>query len=194
MPSSPNMREAKISFLSQTTVNQSPFTGVSQRGDQAFALWSLEGTFPEMDDGDISRLWRSFFLQLHGRAGTFYVVIPGTALPSTGYTDTVGIVDTAAQTGLTLLTKSWGSDTLCLAEGDYFTVNDELKVMTADATPSAGAVTLNFEPALRSSPADEAVITINNPWFVGALTSDEPAWSLRPPYFHSFGFQAIEAF
>ena len=195
MPSTPLMNQAEISMVRQTGIAQSPFTGATQRSEGSFALWSLNGTFPEMDDADISRLWRSFFLQLRGRAGTFKIIVPGTGAPSTGYAGAVGVVNGASQTGISLITNGWDNSTLVLQEGDYFTVNDELKIVTADVTSDgAGNATIAFEPALRTSPAHAAPLTIANPYFIARLDSDAPSWNLRAPYFHSFSFEASENF
>lgn len=195
MPVTPIMNRAEVAMVRRTGIAQSPFTGSTQRSEGSFALWSLNGSFSEMDDRQISRLWVSFFLQLRGRAGTFKLIIPGTAEPSTGYTGAVGIVNGASQTGLSLITNGWDNITLVLQEGDYFTVNDELKILTADATTNgAGAVTLAFEPPLRTSPADTAPLTIANPYFIARLENDAPTWNLRPPFFHAFSFEAIEDF
>lgn len=195
MPSTPIMNQAEVAMVRQTGVAQSPFTGAAQRSEGSFALWSLKGSFSEMDDQQISRLWRSFFLQLRGRAGTFKLIIPGTGAPSTGYTGAVGAVNGASQTGLTLVTNGWDNSTLVLQEGDYFTVNDELKILTADATTNgSGEVTLEFEPALRTSPADTAPLTIADPYFIARLENDAPSWNLRAPYFHAFSFEALEDF
>mgnify|MGYP000099990583 CR=1 FL=1 len=195
MPTTPIMNQAKVSLVRQTAVTQSPYSGATQRSEGSYALWEVKGGFPEMDDLQISRLWRSFFLQLRGRAGTFKLIIPGTGAPSTAYTGAVGLVDGASQTGLTLVTKTWDNTTLVLQDGDYFTVNDELKILTADATTDgAGAVTLSFEPPLRTSPADGAALTIANPYFIARLQNDDPSWNLRPPYFHAFAFEATENF
>ena len=195
MPATPIMNQAEIAMVRQTAIAQSPFTGSTQRSEGSYALWSLNGSFSEMDDQQVSRLWRSFFMQLRGRAGTFKLIIPGTGAPSTGYTGSVGAVNGASQTGLSLITNGWDNSTLVLQEGDYFTVNDELKTITADATTDgSGNVTLEFEPPLRTSPADTAPLTIANPYFIARLASDAPAWNLRAPYFHAFSFEAVEDF
>lgn len=195
MPTTPLMNQAEIAMVRQTGIAQSPLTGATQRSEGSFALWSVNGQFPEMDDQQVSRLWRSFFLQLRGRAGTFKLIIPGTGTPSTGYTGAVGAVNGASQTGLSLITDGWNNSTLVMQEGDYFTVNDELKTLTADATTDgSGNVTLAFEPALRTSPVDTAPLTISNPYFIARLENDAPAWNLRAPYFHAFSFEAVEDF
>jgi hypothetical protein len=195
VPTDPKLREATITMVSPTVISQSPFTGKTQRGEQAYSLWTLEGSYDNVYDENISRLWRVFFLELRGRAGTFKMIVPGTETPASGYTGSIGEVVGGSQTGTSLSTDNWDNSTTVLLAGDYFTVNDELKVVTADVTSDgSGLATVNFEPPLRNSPDDNDAFTISNPYFIASLRSDEPSWGLRPPFVHAFSIEAVETF
>jgi hypothetical protein len=68
---------------------------------------------------------------------------------------------------LTLHRAGW------LRAGDYFSVNGELKRLTEDAsTNGSGEATLTFEPFLRNSPVDNAVVTVTNPTCNMVLADD----------------------
>ena len=81
-----------------------------------------------------------------------------------------------------------------LLAGDFFAVNGELKMVVADATADgAGEMTLTLEPPLRSSPADNAAITLSSPTATFMLASDEAKWNTQPGKFSSFPVDCIEA-
>ena len=90
------------------------------------------------------------------------------------------LVNGASQTGNTLTIDGCTVGTTLLA-GDFFSVNSELKMVTADVTADgAGAMSITFEPPLRSSPADNAALTTTRPTARFMLQEDVQAWSTRP--------------
>jgi hypothetical protein len=86
--------------------------------------------------------------------------------------------------GCTANISNWGR------KGDWFSVavngEHELKMLTADAnTDGDGETTLSFVPRLRDSPADNAVIFVEDgvlsiPRGIFVLASSTPTWSSRP--------------
>lgn len=102
----------------------------------------------------------------------------------------------ASQTGKSLVTQNWTPSTTVLKTGDFFSVNGELKMMTADATSdSSGYATLNFVPPLRSSPANLAAIDFSSPQGTFMLTGDTSEWSvMEGNLFADFVIDAVEVF
>lgn len=194
IPSNIEITGARIRMVRSTTLASSPFTGKRQAGEQAFALWAARFTLPSLEPLEAVD-WRVFSLELRGRYGTFKFPIPNYTAPSSGYVGAAGLVQGANQVGTSLITDGWSISTLVLKKGDYFMVNGELKMMTADATTNgSGVVTLNFEPALRAAPADNAALTITNPYCVMAPITDDLGWDIEPPELYKFVFEAVEAF
>ncbi len=100
------------------------------------------------------------------------------------FTASTPVVNGAGQTGSTLVTSGWASGATSLKRGDHFTIagvnsiNPLSKVstgrlqdfvVTADATDTAGAITLNISPSIitsgsqqtvDASPANSAAITV----------------------------------
>jgi hypothetical protein len=73
------------------------------------------------------------------------------------------LVAGASQTGASLNTDGWPATTTVLKAGDYFSVNGELKMVTADCVSDAsGNATVEFAPILRSAPADNAALTLGS--------------------------------
>ncbi len=144
-----------------SAVATSPFTGTQQVQDWGGRWWVYEIEFSVTQGASARRL--SVFLDaLAGGVGTFTLRDPSIQNPS-GLGSP--LVNGAGQTGASLITDGWtGSG---LRAGDFFSLGTgtglRLHRMTADAVPSGGACTLQFVPALRSSPADNAALNVVNP-------------------------------
>ena len=69
-----------------------------------------------------------------------------------------------SQTGLTLLTDGWPLSTTVLKAGDRFGVADQVFAVTADATSNgSGQATLQLANRIRTAPADNATLEIDQP-------------------------------
>lgn len=195
LPSKELFSNVEWRIIRATSVNRSPFTGKSQKLSQPFALWAAQFTLVDLEEAD-ARLWRAFLIDLEGQAGSFKMPVPAYNGPSTGYVGAAGLVNGAAQLGTSLVTDGWSNNTTVLQRGDWFTVNDELKMcMATETTNGSGQVTIDFKPALRTSPADNAPLNITTPYAVMSPAGDEHGWSINPPVrIGPITLQAIEAF
>lgn len=142
-------------------------------------------------------LWQAFFLQLEGSVNTFNAYDPDARTPRGAATGTP-LVNGGSQTGSSLITDGWTNSTLVLKTGDYFSVNSELKMVTADATSNgSGQATISFKPALRSSPSDNAPLTVTNTTVTMILIDDGQAmWRTghRLGIYEGMTFSAMEVF
>lgn len=144
--------------------------------------------------GEAAGQIRSFFVQLDGRVNTFECPMPGYHGPTTGYDGPAGVVYGAGQTGFELETDGWTPDADVFRDGDYVTVGDELKMLIGDhAADANGALTLNFQPALRAAPDDDATLEIAAPYFIcHASSTDVAAWSIGEIEQSGFRFDGEE--
>lgn len=122
----------------------------------------------------------------------------------TPYIGTVGTPQTrnanarvfgAGQTGLSLIVRGFDANQVAaLKEGDYFGLEGRLYCMTANAdTDYRGVTTLNFSPALRSSPVNDALLTTVNPTCEMRLVDDGQAtWDGNHNSILSMSFSAVE--
>lgn len=141
--------------------SNSPFTGRQQVQFWGGEWWEFEIEFSVTQGPDGRRL-SAFFAALRGQLGTFtfrdrFIRNPvDLGAP---------LVDGAGQTGNTLVTDGWGARGM--SAGDFFSLGSgtslRLHQLTVDVVPVAGAATLAFVPALRSSPADNAALNVVNP-------------------------------
>lgn len=174
------------------------FNGATQITSFNKAVWVASFTPPPVL-GAAFAAWRAALVQLSSQANDFELQPFEYSGPSTGYAGAAPLVQGAAQLGKTLIVDGVTASTAIAKAGDYFSVfaidHNELKLLTSDATSDAtGKVTLTFEPALRKSPADNAVVEIVAPKTSFMLANPRIAWSLSLLKIGRIKIDAIEAF
>ena len=136
-----------------------------------------------------------FLQRLQGRVNSFFGYDANHRSPSGTIAGSTLLVDGANQTGTSLTLDGGANSTLVLKAGDFFSVNNELKMITANATTDgSGNVTVNFVPSLRSSPGDDAVITTTNPVCTMKLTGDSTTYSINTSSIYGISFSGVEVF
>ena len=153
------------------------------------AVWMLSFPLvPKKLDVTATRLWHSALAQLSKQSNQFKAT-PPSWVNGQGYRGANPTVNGASQLG-TSLNISGGTGTMAL-EGDYFEVNGEFKILTANAV---AAGTLNFEPALRTSPSNGATVDVKTPKITLRLITPLAEWSAQLPDFFNMNIDAIEHF
>ena len=156
-----------------TAVTSSPFTGSQQVQDWGGEWWTYEIEFTVRQGADGRRL-SAFFAALGGSRGTFIF-----RDPFVGYPLVTGpaLVNGGLQTGNALAIDAMG--TQALLAGDFIQLGTlgttRLYQVTADATPVAGAATLQIIPKLRAPSVNNEAVNIKNPGVLLRLTSPVPA-------------------
>lgn len=174
--------------------NTMPFTSLLTGSVQTIefpgARWIASFSLQNLIDADAAKM-QSFLAKLRGRSGRFYMHNFARPLPR-GSLRGNPLVKGAGQTGNTLLVDG-ATVGGTLLEGDYFGVNDEVKIVTEDCTVNgSGEVTITFEPPLRNSPADNASLTLDRPKAIFMFGSDEAKWSTALPLLTDIPFSCIE--
>lgn len=196
LPASPSLVSSRFGLESNSQVFESPLTKATQRALLGGGRWMLTGTLPAMTRAQAAP-WKAFFMKLEGRVNTFNGYDPDCRSPRGNIVGSTPLVDGGSQTGSTLVTDGWAASTTVLKEGDYFSVNSELKMVTADATTNgSGQVTISFKPALRSSPSNNAALTVENATCTMILIDDMQAiWECNANGIYlPKTFSAIEVF
>lgn len=172
LPVAPGIVTSRFGLEWNTQSFTSPFTRSVQRVALGGVRWSWTFSLPAMTRAHAAQ-WKAFLDQLEGAANTFYGFDPDCTVPR-GPARGTPLVKGANQTGSALDIDGCAADAVFLRTGDYFEVNGEYKRLTVDAVADgSGNVTLRFKPALRDSPVDNAVITVDNPKCVMALVDDQ---------------------
>ncbi len=164
-----------------------------QTGELPGSKWISTLTFTNRF-GREARALRGFLAGLNGMAGRFRLSPEdsesiGTALGT-------GTVNGTGQTGSTLVTDGWDAgQPLLFAIGDYFEVNGELKMITADiSSDGSGNATLQFAPPLRKPVSDGNQIVTDNPKVTMMLSSnDQSQWDVTSPIIYAMSISCEEA-
>lgn len=169
---------------------RSPLSGAVQTVEIPGARWKASFSMDNLTEAD-SALLQAFMVKLRGQAGRFTLHNFARPYPR-GTLSGTPLVMGASQTGNTLAVDGCTVGATLLA-GDFIGVNDELKMVVADATANgSGEMSLTIEPPLRSSPADNAALTLARPVATFMLAGDESKWSTQPGLFSSFPVDCIE--
>ncbi len=177
------------------------------RGDQALEFFDggaviMQGTkavwllsFPLVTKRIVdTRAWWAALVQLAKLGNQFKATPPGWQ-QGAGYGGADPLVVGAGQLGLSLDCDGAATSTTVGLAGDPIEVNTEVKVLTQDAvSDGAGLVTFDFEPALRDSPANNAVVDVKTPEITLRLLAPQVGVVGRLPDFFNITIEAIEHF
>jgi hypothetical protein len=188
-----------ITIRARTVVGMSasPFTGQQQVYKHPGQWWEAEITFPPMKRNKAEEV-AAFLLKLNGRFGTFLMGDAANTQPR-GVATGVPLVNGAGQTGNQLNTKGWTpSVSGILRAGDWVQLGagsaTRLHKVLDDADSSAsGEATLTLFPDLRSSPADNAILTITNPKGIWRLSANDIDYTIQTGQFYGITLACMEA-
>lgn len=158
--------------------------------------WEISLEFNKLDQLDTtSELFKlqSFLWSLDGMNGRFYCPIFGNR---GGVAKGTPLVNGATQTGTILVTDGWTPNTVVLRQGQAIQIGTELKIVTADCVSSSGgAASIQFVPALRTSPADDDPIITDNPVGVFRLAdNDQGQFTVAEGLLSTVSFDIVEVF
>jgi hypothetical protein len=180
-------------LISNTQTFTSPLSGSIQTIEMPGARWACAFSLGALDAQDAA-LMRAFMAKLRGQSGRFYFWNMARPTPR-GIATGSPIINGASQTGSTLSTSGWTPSTAgILKAGDFFSVNNELKIVVEDATSNAsGVATLTFEPPLRYSPSNGQAITTNKPTTIFKMDEDSARQITTAPLLDAISFAMTEA-
>ena len=178
----------QMQLVGNTGVYASPLIASAQTIDRGGLKWAAQYSYDNISKVKRAELF-GLIASLRGQANRLRVPVYDN--PKRGTYGGTPVVDGASQTGSSIDIKGCSNNiTDWIMAGDYFSLvvngEHELKMCTADASSGGtGLATISFEPRLRASPADNAVIFVEDgvlakPQGVFHLTSSSTGWSSRP--------------
>ena len=174
----PNPSSLSWHLESNTKTFRSPFNGSSQTVRFPGSRWKCTVEYAVLEEAQARKI-EAVIAALDGEYGRVRIRDWGRDGKAPAGSP---VVSDADQTGVALTTKGWTANTLVLRAGDYFTVNSELKKVTADVTSSAsGTATITFSPMLRSSPSPNSALEVQNPWGIFKLVDNSQGQIRRSP-------------
>lgn len=167
-PYAPNTFDWWLESNSKTF--RSEFTGSSQVARFPGSRFKCSMTFNSLDD-ERARILEALITSLDGEFGRVRIKSYGRKGVKTGGAPVVAVAD---QTGLNLISKGWPPSSELLKVGQFITVNDELKQLTADLISDAsGNAVIAFAPQLRYSPPVGSVIETEHPTGIFKLSDNK---------------------
>ena len=178
-------------YRSNTESFRSPLTQAVQTLDRGGEHLFVTLTYNSLQTADRALLI-GFLAKINGMQHR--VTLPFFGIDNQGAFGGTPLVAGAAQTGNTLNIDGCSTGvTGWIKAGDFFSVNGELKIATADANSDGGGLaTLSFSPRLRSSPDNNAAIETTAPSGLFMLASRAQSWNYRPGDFSDFTLSFVE--
>ncbi|QDP61055.1 MAG: hypothetical protein Tp1123DCM1511741_44 [Prokaryotic dsDNA virus sp.] len=198
MPTSPtNFRQSEWKIISAVSMTQSPYSYSQQVADYGGSLWQTTVSLPPMNRATASE-WQTFFMQLHGRYGTF-LLSPPDERTIRGAEDSSPTVNGAHSVGAyDIVIQGAKVSSTVFKKGDYVQfgtgATSKLHMVVADITSNgAGGATLQIEPKLKTALADDATITFSSPKAVMRMDSNELGWTANQLSTYGISFSCTEA-
>jgi hypothetical protein len=189
----PGPESCRWELASNTQVSISPLSGQVQTQELPGARWRVSIDYPPVRDAAIRATMRAFFASMRGQANRVDLW-PFDCPRLRGTGAGTPLVNGASQTGASLITDGWTAATTVL-KGDYLSVGQQLFMASADGTASGGgAMTISVEPPIRTSPADNAAITITKPKARFMLADPTIGWRIDSNFLTGFSADFIEVF
>lgn len=195
LPTSPTARSITIRKRSVVGLDASPFTLQAQSYTWSGQLWLADVQLPPMVRAS-AEPWVAALASLNGREGSFLLGDTANLTPRGVGTGTP-LVNGASQTGYDLVTAGWTiSQTGILKAGDWLQLGTGstarlYKVIVDANSDGLGNATLTLWPKLRSSPADNAALTVSSPKGRFML-AQEVEWDIDEMKVYGLNFQAVE--
>ncbi len=193
-PDNDHVAQVTLRTINAVAISQSPFTFVQQAIAHTGQRWEADIKLRAMRRAE-AEVWLGFLTSLKGSLGTFLLGDPRACTPL-GSAGGTPLVSGASQTGSSLvLDGATSSQTGWLKAGDYIQLGTgSLHKVLADADSDGGGnVTLDIWPDLRSSPANNAVVTVTSTVGTFRLIGPGGSWSADNMSAYSISFSAVEA-
>jgi hypothetical protein len=161
-------------LVSNTAAFISPLSGTVRTLSRGGDRWACNIICANLT-GEKRAVLQAFIARLRGQAHR--VILPDHAYAKRGTQTANVLVQGGSQTGVSLVVDG-GTSGATLKAGDMISLSYSLHMVVSDATFSAGgAATLAITPPLRSSPADNATVTIVSPAGRFLLATNTVGWS-----------------
>lgn len=194
IPSGVKIISSRFGLEYNSQVFTSPLSNAQQVLELTGARWTASYTLAVYKaNSDAAEEIKSFLMKLRGMANDFNAYDPdydGARGTVSGAPQVMG----GSQTGNSLICDGFANNSNVFKDGDYFSVNGEFKRITQSITSNgSGEATLVFEPPLRNSPSDNAVITYASPVCrMRLVDSGAAVWDSNAQKLQQYTFTGVE--
>jgi hypothetical protein len=167
----PSVEFTALELSSNTpTIVTTSISGLEQRSQVRTQYFNFTASFQNLSDAERREIM-GFLMSKRGSLTPFSIDLPSPFNNSTGaYTGTITVTVGAA--GATSVTATVASNVVIVKAGDFikFSGHNKLYMVTADATASAGTVSISLFPALRTSAVSNTITHKTVPMYVRCST------------------------
>lgn len=198
IPTSPsNFSTSEWTIRRTVAVSTSPFTYGSQASDFGGSQWATTVKLPPMLRED-AVAWQVFFMQLHGRLGTFKLGDPDGRTIRGGCTGTINVNGSHSVGAYSVAVENAPNSTVIFKTGDYIQfgsgATQKLHIVTADCTSNgSGQATVEIEPPLKTALADDSTIVYANTTCIMRMDSNDLSWNADKVSVYGISFSCSEA-
>ena len=199
LPTSIGIAQIELRATNAVAISRSPFTFSTQVHAYTGSAWQADVSLPSIRR-DLAEDWVAWLLSLRGQLGTFYLGDPNAVTPRGSARDTDTVFTSAAvSSGSSIAVDSAPTSiTGYLKAGDYIqvgtgTARQLFKVLADVDTNSLGEATIDVWPNVRTSIANDSLITVENTKGLFRLSSNEQTYSINEASFYGISFGAMEA-
>lgn len=197
MPTSPsNFVNSEWGIKKTVAYTESPFTYSQQVAEYQGSVWTVVATLPPMKREDAGA-WQSFFMQLHGRRGTFLMGDPDAKTIQGSLTNVISVNGDHSVGAYSVIIDGANASSTIFNKGDFVQFGSgstcRLHMIVEDITSdSSGNATLQIEPPLKSALSDDSVVTYSNTTAVMRMDNNELNWSANHINIYGITFSATE--
>ena len=160
-----DFHKSAFAAASRKTSRQSWDAGKTDR-------WTGVYTTPKLSNAQLKifSAWQDAMIDDNGK---FYAIDPDNTAPSLTVVGTP-LVNGSSQTGGSLATDGWEVSKTVMLAGERLQIEDQYYKLKEDVvTDGSGQATIEIMPKIRTSPANNAVITTTNPKMIAKLSNLE---------------------
>ena len=171
---------------------QSPVSGAVQTLSRKGSFWKTRMTFSNLRGNDRAEM-QAFIAKMDGQTHRMRLEDYGRVRYGAATSPQSVLVNGAGQTGSSInLDGATNSVTNFFQAGDYMSFNNELHMVTADASSNAsGQIAVSIAPPIRKATTNDDAVQIFAPLGVFMMTNT-PRWSTESTYISSITIEAIE--
>lgn len=179
-------------LVTNTSQFQSPVSGAIQTLSRKGSYWKTRMMFRNLSGSDRSEL-QAFIAKLDGQTHRMRLEDYGRVRNGAATSPQSVLVDGAGQTGYQIdLDGATANVTNFFKAGDYISFNNELHMVTADASSDGtGSLTVDIAPNIRKATENNDAVQIFNPFGVFMMVNN-PRWNTESKYISSITIEAIE--
>lgn len=175
-----SVTNSSFRLVNVVSENISAFTGKRQAYLYPAEWWEGEITFKPTNHVQAGQI-KAFLAELRGKYGTFLYGDPDNLAKGNNGAGGTLLVNGASQTGNTLIVDGGTPSATVAKKGDFFQLGTgstaQLYMHTKDLVLNgSGQGTAEFAPRLRSSPANNAALTLSSPKGVFQSVENSAEW------------------